>query len=188
MMSFTSASIRGMRLPARSCVFVTLFSLGSLVQLAHAHEAGDGNHVRTSDSRIRAAIADGVARSALFRDLVAQLDASDVIVYAEGDRLMPEGLQGRLTFMSQAGPRRYVMVRIACSLAGPAQIAMLGHELRHALEIAHAASVVDEESLAQEYRRIGFASGALRRGAGYDSRAAIETGRRVWRELISRAE
>jgi hypothetical protein len=75
------------------------------------------------------------------------------------------------------------MVRVACSLSGPSQIAILGHELQHALEIANAASVVDEESLALEYRRIGFASGGLRRGTGYDSRAAIDAGHRVWSEL-----
>jgi hypothetical protein len=177
-----------MRPSARLFVLVTLCSIGSLVQPAYAGEGSDGNHVRTWDSRIRAAIADGIERSALFRDLVAQLDASDVIVYAQSDCLMPERLQGRLTFMSKAGERRYVMVRIASSLSGPVLIAMLGHELRHAVEIANAASVVDEQSLAEEYRRIGFASGALQRGTGYDSRAAIDAGYRVWSELGHRGE
>ena len=60
---------------------------------------------------------------------------------------------------------------------------MLGHELRHAIEIANAASVVDETSLGAEYRRIGFASGAMRAGCGYDSRAAIDAGQQVWSEL-----
>ena len=105
MMSFTSASIKGMR-PARLFTLIMLLSLSSLVPSARAGELSDGSHVRTSDSRIRAAIAEGVERSALFRDLVAQLDASDVIVYAESDCTMPERLQGRLTFMSKAGERR----------------------------------------------------------------------------------
>ena len=165
-----------------------LLSLSSLVPSARAGELSDGSHVRTSDSRIRAAIAEGVERSALFRDLVAQLDASDVIVYAESDCTMPERLQGRLTFMSKAGERRYVMVRIAAAVTGSAQIAILGHELQHAVEIANAGSVVNDETLADEYRRIGFASGALQRGAGYDSRAAIDAGYRVALELSHRGE
>jgi hypothetical protein len=193
MMSFASASIRGMR-SSRSCVLAILFLLGSFVGAAHAgaiaggNHVLDGNHVRTTDAHMRAAITDGVERSAFFRDLVAQLDASDVIVYVQSDRAMPPRLQGRLVLLSVAGGRRYVLVRIACGLTGPEQIAILGHELQHAVEIANAESVVDEGSLAAEYRRIGFASGVLRPGAGYDSRAAIEAGRRVWHELTRRAE
>ena len=191
MMSFTRFNIAIMRWRIRSLVFVTVLSMGSslsLLQSAHAEQPRDGNHVRTTDSRIRAAIADGVGGSAFFRDLVAQLDASDVIVYVESDCLMAPPLAGRLTFMSSAGGRRYVMVRIACSLEARSQIAMLGHELRHAVEIADADSVVDEPSLAAAYRRIGFASTVMRAGAGYDSRAAIEAGRRVWDELSRPAE
>jgi hypothetical protein len=174
------------RLP-RLSVLVVLFPLVALAQPARAGESIDGDHVRASDVRIRAAIADGLQRSALFRDLVAELDASDVIVYAQTDCLMPGGLQGRLTFMSKGGDRRYVIVRIASGLTGTAQIAILGHELQHAVEIARARTVVDDESLAAEYRRIGFASGALQ-GTGYDSRAAIDAGDRVRSELNRRAE
>jgi len=166
------------------------FALGVLfaLSLAHAGEPPrDGSHVRTTDPRIRAAIAEGIARSTLFAGLVAQLDASDVIVYAESDCEMTTRLQGRLTFMSAAGGRRYVLVRIACMLGASSQVAMLGHELRHAVEIAEAASVVDERTLAAEYRRIGFASSVMRAGCGYDSRAAIETGQRIFGEL-NRAE
>jgi hypothetical protein len=59
---------------------------------------------------------------------------------------------------------------------------MLGHELRHAVEVAGAPWVLDESSLAEEYRRIGFPSGG-RNGAAFESRAAIDAGERVLREL-----
>jgi hypothetical protein len=177
-------------------VFTILVSLCAFVPRAHAGEiidatrAGDGNHVRTSDRRIRDAIAEGVEHSQLFRDLVAQLDASDVIVYVQIDRAMPSGLQGRLGLLSATGSRRYVIVRIACVLTGTQQISIIGHELRHAVEIANAESVVDEASLAAEYRRIGFGSGAMLGpgGAGYDSRAAIDAGRRVAYEVTHKAD
>jgi hypothetical protein len=188
MMSFAHFNIGIMRAHIRSLVVVIVLSLGSSLQPAYAEQPRDGNHVRTNDSRMRAAIADGIGGSPFFRDLVAHLDASDVIVYAESDCAMPPPLSGRLTFMSSAGGRRYVMVRIACGLAGRAQIAMLGHELRHAVEIADDDFVVDEATLTVAYQRIGFASTVMRPGAGYDSRAAIEAGRRVWDELSRRAE
>jgi hypothetical protein len=167
------------------CAFVSPARAGEIIDATHT---GDGSHVRTPDARIRAAITDGVERSPLFRDLVAQLDASDVIVYVQVDRAMPPRLQGRLGLLSVAGGRRYVIVRIACFLTGTQQIAILGHELQHAVEIANAESVVDEASLAAEYKRIGFGSGAVLAGTGYDSRAAIDAGVRVWRELTHKAE
>ena len=191
MMSFTGSSIRGMH-SSRSFALAILISVCSIVSLAQAGQVATdtraANHVRATDLRIRAAIADGLEGSALFRDLVAQLDASDLVVYVESDQVMPDRLQGRLTFVSSAGGRRYVRVGIACGVRGAQQTAIIGHELQHAVEIAGAPSVVDEPSLAAEYRRIGFPSGAMRSGAGFDSRAAIEAGQRVWHELSHGAE
>ena len=99
MMSFTGSSIRGMH-SSRSSVLAILISVCSIVSLAQAGQVATdtraANHVRATDLRIRAAIADGLEGSALFRDLVAELDASDVVVYVESDQLMPERLQGRM--------------------------------------------------------------------------------------------
>jgi len=77
---------------------------------------------------------------------------------------------------------------VSCTLNDDDQIAALGHELRHAVEIADAPSVVDVASLGELYRRIGFASHGVRKGTGFESRAAIESARRVWAELGRTAE
>lgn len=155
------------------------------VSLTTTHLPADGAHVRTMDSHLRAAISDGMKRSPAFRDLVAQLNASDVIVYAQRECALPAGLIGQMAFMAAAGERRFVNVRISCTLTGTQQIASLGHELRHAVEIASAPSVVDEATMAVEYRRIGFPSRVVRRG--FDSPAAIETGERIAFELSNLA-
>ena len=167
------------------------FALGMLVvvaSLAGGQEPRDGGHVRTMDARLRNEINEGTARSAFFRELVARLDGSDVIVYVETECPMSPRLFGRLVFMGAGGGRRYVNVRIACSLKDDERIAALAHELRHAVEIVDAPFVVDQVSLAQLYRRIGFASHAVTRGDGFESRAAIDSARRVWAELARTAE
>jgi len=167
------------------------FALGALVfvaSLAAGVPQRDGGHVRTNDSRLRMEINEGLARSAFFRDLVTRLDASDVIVYVEAECPMSPRLFGRLTFMASGGGRRYVNVRISCALNDTQQIAALGHELRHAVEIAEATSIVDTASLAHEYQRIGFASHAVPTGAGFETRAAVEAARQVWSELERSAE
>ena len=162
------------------------FALGVLVfvtSLAAAAPQWDGGHVRTIDTRLRMEIDQGLARSSFFRDLVARLDASDVIVYVEAECPMSPRLFGRLTFMASGGGRRYVNVRVSCALNDIEQIAALGHELRHAVEIAEATSIIDTGSLAREYQRIGFASHGVPAGSGFETRAAIEAARRVWVEL-----
>lgn len=167
------------------------FALGVLVfvaSLAAGVPQRDGSHVRTTDTRLRTEIDEGLARSSFFRDLVARLDGSDVIVYAEAECPMSLRLFGRLTFMASGGGRRYVNVRVSCALNDAEQIAALGHELRHAVEIAEAASVIDTASLAREYQRIGFASYAAPAGSGFETRAAIEAARQVWSELERTAE
>jgi len=167
------------------------FALGVLVyvaSLAAGAPERDGGHVRATDSRLRAEINEGLARSPLFRQLVARLDGSDVIVYVQSECPMSPRIFGRLMFVGAGGGRRYLQARISCALRDEEQVVAIGHELRHAVEVADAPSVVDTASLGEEYRRIGFESRGVPKGAGYESRAAIDAARQVWVELRHTAE
>ena len=155
-----------------------------MLHLAEAQERRfDFPHLRPLDAPMRTAIDSGMKGSPLFRDLVTQLEASDLIIHIESDCTMLDRVQGKLLFVTAAGGVRYIRVRIACSLTGVRQVAILGHELRHAVEVASAPWVVDEASLAEEYRRIGFPSRSAT-GEAYESRAAIKAGERVLREMM----
>jgi hypothetical protein len=167
------------------------FALGVLVllsSLAAGELPRDGSHVRTMDPRLRSEINEGLARSSFFRQLIARLDASDVIVYVQSRCAMPHRIFGRLAFMGTAGGRRYVHVLVSCALMDNEQVAALGHELRHAVEIAEAPSVVDTSSLGAEYQRIGYASHGLPRGSAFESHAAVDAAHQVWAELSRAAE
>ena len=167
------------------------FALGAFVfvaSLAAAVPQRDGSHVRTIDPRLQMEMDEGLARSSFFRHLVARLDESDVIVYVELECPMSPRIFGRLTFMASGGGRRYVNVRISCALRDAEQIAALGHELRHAVEIADAPAVVDLPLLASEYRRIGFPSHGVTPGSGFETRTAKDAARQVWAELERTAE
>ena len=93
---------------------------------------------------------------------------------------------GRLTFVSAVGGVRYVHVRVARLASADVQIALIGHELRHAVEIADAPGVIDGDSLAREYQRIGFLNARQIAGTSYDSDAAVEAGYQVLRDLTGR--
>jgi len=89
---------------------------------------------------------------------------------------------GHITLMGTGGGRRYVRLSVNPRYDGRQRLAILGHELRHAVEIADAESVVDQPSLVSLYRRIGFRSGER----SYESDAAIAAGRQVQDELARR--
>lgn len=141
-------------------------------------------HVRAEDSQMRALIEDAIASSATVRALVARITASDVVVFVACERNPAVKASGRLNFMVSAGGVRYLVIRLRP--IRPAAIAMLAHELQHAAEIADTPSIVDDVSLRREYERIGYRSHASHGGLAFDTKAAVETGRRVAEELTSK--
>jgi hypothetical protein len=66
------------------------------------------------------------------------------------------------------------------------RLAILGHELQHAAEIADSADAVDDQSVEQLYQRIGFQMSESARQ--FDTAAARQMGERVLEELRSRPE
>jgi len=139
-----------------------------------------GSHVRGATPAVSALIARGASRSPTFKKLIEDLNASDVIIYLELSNALPPGLDGRLNFMTAAGGVRYLRAQVVSGLGFEELIAVAGHELQHALEIAADRDVRDSASLAGLYERIGIPSPIKNR---YDTEAAQSTGRRVRAEL-----
>jgi hypothetical protein len=138
-------------------------------------------HIRPLSADARELVTSGVTRSELIRELIARLEASDVVVYVDYGWLIA-GRSGQLAFVSSAGGSRYVMIQIASGLIEAEQLATLGHELRHAVEIADATEVIGGASFARHYSDIGIDLG-LGVNRRYETEAAVEAGRSVRREL-----
>jgi hypothetical protein len=144
--------------------------------------------VRTSDHRLRRLIADGMRSSETIRALVERLERSDVVAYLECDHAGLANVAGRLTFVSAAGGHRYVVIRLRPIGSRTQRLAILAHELRHAVEIADAPGVVDDASLVVEYERIGHLNRwSAVPGIAFDSEAAIRAGQEVLQELAGMA-
>ena len=155
-----------------------------LVTASRAGAADDASrHVRALDGRIEALIEERARRSPLFRSLLEVIERSTVIVYVES-RMLPAGLGGRLTFAGAGPPWRYLRIGIECRQSRDEQIAALGHELQHAVEIADDSATLDPRSIQALYGRIGFAVDYGRRR--FESEAARNAGARVRRDLSSR--
>jgi hypothetical protein len=153
---------------------------------AHAKHT-DLPRVRPLDSSLTVIVDAGSHRSSTFHALVERLQAGDVVVYLQYGQL-PSGLQGRLTFLTKAAGLRYVMVEVVRELDAPRLIAIVGHELQHAVEILEQPQIVSQATFASAYERSGFKRRHFADGrVGFDTHAAVDVGRRVWRELAGSA-
>jgi hypothetical protein len=153
---------------------------------ALASERAPVPHLRPLDARLEEIVALGMRDSPSFRALVARLDASDVVVYIRCARRLRTGLEGQLTFVGTSAGLRYVVVALEPTVFRDRLIATLGHELRHAVEIADTPSIVDSLSLGVAYARMGR-SARVGLQTVFDTDEAEEAGKRVWREILGRA-
>jgi hypothetical protein len=140
-----------------------------------------GRHVRTTDKSLRALLRTGYEHSTTFAALLQRLEQSDVYVYIEDVPRLPRALEGRLLVVPPAHGFRYVRIQITRRGTPNDTIAVLGHELRHAIEVADASGVVDTGALVALYRQIGIDRG----NNEFDTIEAQETGRQVLRELVA---
>lgn len=135
--------------------------------------------VRSTDGRLTKLLEVGLRRSPTFAQLVESINATDVIVYIEATHDLPHTLAGRLVLLPIARNQRYVRIQVRGDLPSMDLISLIGHELRHALEIAEHPSVRDESAMLTLYQRIGHSTG----GHSFDTLAALSAGRQVRSEL-----
>ena len=135
--------------------------MGTFIMLAlavTAHGSAE-RHVRATEPRILALISTGLARSATFRTLITTLDASDVIVYVE-PKLLRRGLGGFLAHhVVVAGGYRYLHVEIDHQGADGRVVALLAHELQHAVEVSQSPETRDAADMERMFKRISIEFG-----------------------------
>ena len=163
-----------------SFICVTAGLLSSLLSTPCRSTAPHACHVRPIHARIRAALDLSVASSPTIRRLVAELEASDVIVHLLARPEGP-GPQGTLRFVSAAMGTRYVRVTVETALPDRELAALIGHELQHAVEVARARWVLDQPSFAALYRFVGQATNLAARH--YDTAEARLVAQQVFVEM-----
>ena len=150
----------------------SIWTLAFLLMAAtlHASEAPSPRPAHSFDGdRTARRAREGARVSPTLRHSIDRLEASDVVVYADvRSRSVAE--HGR-THRAHRGRAGTALPAVSLDRrSGPCQrIAILGHELQHAVEIADEPSVTSDRALAALYQRIGFRSvGTIRRNA-FDS-------------------
>ena len=110
-----------------------------------AHRDG-GSRIRPQDARSTLLLREGMARSETFRALVERIEASNVFVYVSVSPFIKSSLAGQLTWMTQAGPYRYLRATLSTDQTSDQAVASLGHELQHAVEVVDDEMVTSEKS------------------------------------------
>ncbi|HEX4348094.1 MAG TPA: hypothetical protein VHZ73_11005 [Vicinamibacterales bacterium] len=168
-------------------ILAALLFLLAIASIAHAEDLSAEPHVRPLMAGIDQFVAEGIKRSPTIRALTEELDRSDVVVYVRARPFNSPLTKAHLLFMTAAGNRRYVLVEIACGETWNTQLAMLGHELRHAVEIADAPWIRSDADLAAHYSRIGTETVMAADHESFETLAAADAGRRVARELATQS-
>src|ERR671910_455932 len=127
-----------------------------------------GARVRGATPEMQQLIQTGIRRSATFAALISSLNKTNVIVYVQATRDLPSGVDGRLAVITGSSPQRYLRAQVLIGLGPAEMIAVIAHELQHAIEVAEHDEVRDSHSLAALYKRIGIEA---RRGQ-FDTAAA----------------
>jgi hypothetical protein len=138
-----------------------------------------GGGVRPLQARGARLLEEGTRRSATMRDLVDEIRRSDVVVYVDLDPNEPGALDGSLRFRAASADVRYVRVWLQPRRCDRTLMAVLGHELQHAVEVARAADVRSAQTMMALYTAIGKSGNPGR----YDTEAAREIGASVRKEL-----
>jgi len=136
--------------------FATGLFCGSGAAMAAGSVPTIGQSVRVPPEFHEPWLQQGMCRSATFRELIATLTRSDVIVYVQPRFLSTQSIAGGLQFVSVTSTARILRVVINLKSLGTDRsgaIAMLGHELRHALEVSSAPEIRSVATFNEYYRK-----------------------------------
>jgi len=122
----------------------------------HMEKTSGLSRVRSTDAGMLETLREGCSRSATFQALVDQLDHTSTVVYVE------RGICGFGHYkaclphkVAIAGGNRFLRILIDQGERGARLLALLAHELQHALEIARAPNIRTADDITALFRRIG---------------------------------
>lgn len=133
----------------------------------------------TDDSRIGQALNEGAIRSSTLRRLLEAIEALPIRVQLRGRRCWISRAEACTRLAGRAGNIRYVVIHVPPQRASRELPPLIGHELRHAIEIGCDASVVDARSMEALFSRIGMRTGKRR----YETREAVAIENAIRMEL-----
>jgi len=136
-------------------------------------------HLRPCDPLAAALLATGTRSSSTFAQLVRALDrVPDLVVYISTNAQLDH--RGSIVFVSRAGAVTYLLIRVSARQRDCDRVAVLAHEMTHAVEIAQSDPPVTGDS---ELKRLYACIGIDSAGGRLESSAAVRAEQAVRHEL-----
>ena len=137
--------------------------------------------IRTEDPGLSLLIRQATSQSPTFRRLVEAIQATDGIVYVVRGRCGHSVRACLPLWMAVAGPNRILRVVAEDGRPDREVMASIAHELEHVLEVLAEPSVRNGFGMLALYKRNGAVQGET-----FETKAAVDTGDAVYRELKHR--
>ena len=163
----------------RILIAATAITIGA-VTCAEADMDPVSPRVRSGHPYIRAMIAEAARRSATFRRLVSDIEATDGIVYVEQGACGHRVHACLAMAVTPAGDYRILKVLIDARQRDWNVMASIGHELQHALEVLTNTRGTRFEGIFFFYQREGVTT-----GDSFETTAAVRIGTAVERDVSS---
>ena len=139
--------------------------------------------LRPADAALSALVADGMADSLTFRNLVSEIQERRGIVYINWVVRLPSGVRAALRHLVTNGPdgvrRLFIVIRRG---SGSDLVAVVGHELQHAVEVL-SSSATTSTQIESLFRRLDERGGGPRGGSPFETRRARDVQAQIEREL-----
>ncbi len=121
-------------------------------------------------------------QSPTVRRMLERLEKSDLITYIRiGPSLSFARARATTRILGHVREARFVLISITSLAAEVDRVLLLGHELQHAVELADAPWVRDDDGMVEMYERIGWRESSFT----FETPAAVDAGRQVREEVYA---
>jgi len=139
--------------------------------------------VRAADDEFRALVREGDARSATFRAMVDEIQASNALVMIQFGQCAKGQVRSCVSHVGGTAHTRTIRILIDPRTTHNRLIATIAHELHHALEIIRQPDVTTNDEVLALYRKIGTGKCAEGRSDRCETEAALAVEKQVLKEL-----
>ena len=139
--------------------------------------------LKPADTEMRRLVLDGYSRSAVFGELVDELQRSNAIVVVQFGSCAKGRIRSCVSNVEGDLRQRHIRIKVNTRTTDDRLIATIAHELQHAIEIVREPSVFNAKQTLALYRRLAI--GKCREGLSEvcETDAAVEIESRVNDEL-----
>lgn len=170
----------------RYAVVTAVAAVMALVVVAGAATAGPSSpdpRLRPAEASAQALVADAVSRSAVVRDLADRLRETNVVAYVRVGPCVEGERDSSIHFLGRSKYERFMVIKINETLSSDRQVALVGHELQHAVDMAKASWITEPFRMQQYFTLVGWKLGYPEHG--FETLSALQTERKVGQELAS---